>query len=131
MRADDAATLLETLALEITEGAARVIAPSLPREGVTTFGLHADADTSATAKLECWHRMVVGSGRTLDEAVEEFRQQAAFPFPSLMPRITVAWRRMPMIAHDRDFASDTTRVRITARYVLILDMPDDHATDRI
>lgn len=125
MRTEDI-TAAETLKREIEANAAGIfIAPPTSVE-TTTFGIipqRPDAPPDAPP-LEAWHRTVAGSGHTLDEAMNEFRLRAEMPFPSLMPRMTVYWRRMPMITRDADFSRDTQTYRITARYSLILDMPN-------
>jgi hypothetical protein len=80
---------------------------------------------------EAWHRFVLGSGRhghdpqeAIKIALVDFRLNAEFPFPSLMPRMTVGWRRKPKVELEQDFQSGMIVCKITARYALILDWPE-------
>ncbi len=71
--------------------------------------------------FECHHYFAGGSGNTLGDAVDEFTLNARFPWPSLKPRFTIAWRRKPQIGFEKDFEKDEPLFKITARYALILD----------
>ncbi len=122
--------IADDLRREIEEGAARVI--SLPNSPIIpdtlSFGIAAEPQPPINVteiRCEAWHRMVHGHGEDLETALEHFRSNAAFPFPSLMSRMTVAWRRRPSVTWDRDFAAGDSVVRISARYSLILDFPPE------
>jgi len=71
--------------------------------------------------FECHHYFAVGRGNTLSDAVSDFEINARFPWPSLKPRFTIAWRRKPQIKFEQDFATQQPVFTVTARYALILD----------
>lgn len=78
--------------------------------------------------FECSHHFPRAKDESLEKAFAEFETQARFPYPSLMDRFTIFWRRNPEIVFEQEFDSGRAYFKIAARYSLVLDYkPFDEA----